>query len=325
MAVLFRLSRRSYRGSGAKPGKSAAWYNARVESGCVAGLSREDLDLAATLTSGQVFRWTRAEDESWIGTVGGRRAKLRQADDGRLWWEADGPDGGAFIRSFLRLDDVDFPALAEGWCARDAHFAEAWARQPGVRVLRQDPAECFFSFLCASVAPIARISGMLRGVASAYGQPLGCVGGVTLWAFPTTTQLAEADEEALRALGLGFRARRVEEAAGVLAELPPETLSALRGRPHADAKRELMRFFGVGEKIADCVALFSLDQDDAIPVDTHVWRMACAWYTPELRGKSLTPAAYARVGEAFRDRFGPFAGWAQQTLFYRAAVLRARA
>ena len=295
-----------------------------MESGCVSGLSREDLDLAATLTSGQVFRWTRAADGSWVGTIGGRRARLRQADGGDLWWDVDGPDGGAFIRSFLRLNDVDFQALADRWCARDEHFAEAWDRQPGVRVLRQDPTECFFSFLCASVAPIARISGMLRSVASAYGKPLGYLGGVTLWAFPEVKRLAEADEEALRALGLGFRARRVVEAAGILAELPPETLSALRGRPDAVVKRELMRFFGVGEKIADCVALFSLDGDGAIPVDTHVWRMACAWYTPELRGRSLTPAAYARVGEAFRDRFGPFAGWAQQTLFYRAAVLRAQ-
>jgi len=68
------------------------------------------------------------------------------------------------------------------------------------------------------------------------------------------------------------------------------------------------------------VCLFALDKDGAIPVDTHIWRMARAWYTPELAGKSLTPSSYARVGEAFRGRFGPMAGWAQQTLFYRAAV-----
>lgn len=30
---------------------------------------------------------------------------------------------------------------------------------------------------------------------------------------------------------------------------------------------------GVGPKVAACIALFSLDQHHAIPVDTHVWKV----------------------------------------------------
>jgi N-glycosylase/DNA lyase len=30
---------------------------------------------------------------------------------------------------------------------------------------------------------------------------------------------------------------------------------------------------GVGPKVAACIALFSLDQNHAIPVDTHVWKV----------------------------------------------------
>lgn len=30
---------------------------------------------------------------------------------------------------------------------------------------------------------------------------------------------------------------------------------------------------GVGPKVAACIALFSLDQHHAIPVDTHVWQV----------------------------------------------------
>ncbi|MBC8142531.1 MAG: hypothetical protein H7Y38_13955, partial [Armatimonadetes bacterium] len=58
----------------------------------------------------------------------------------------------------------------------------------------------------------------------------------------------------------------------------------------------------------------------AIPVDTHIWRMARAWYLPELEGSALTATNYAKVGTAFHDRFGDYCGWAQQVLFYRAAV-----
>lgn len=291
-----------------------------VESGRFPDVEPGDLDLSATLRSGQVFRWTQTPDGTWTGAIGGRRARLRQEENGAVGWEADGPNAVDAVRRFLRLDDVDLPAQAAGWCAADPYFAVAWARQPGVRVLRQDPAECFFSFLCASVAPIPRISRMLRAVAETYGEPLGGLDGVPLWKFPTAERLAGVDEAALRALGLGFRARRVAEAAERVAELPQDWPGALRGQPAHRCKRELVGFFGVGEKIADCIALFSLDVDDAIPVDTHIWRIARARYAPELAGRSLTAAAYARVGEAFRERFGAKAGWAQQTLFYQAAI-----
>jgi N-glycosylase/DNA lyase len=293
-----------------------------VEQGRITGLRQEDLDLAATLSSGQAFRWVRDADGAWRGTVAARRVRLLSGETGdSLYWEADGPDAGAFVRSFLRLDDADLPALAEEWSAADPLFAEAWVRQPGVRILRQDPDECFFSFLCASVAPIARISGMLRAVAAECGSDLG--DGYT--AFPDAAALATASEERLRELGLGFRAKRVAEAARDLQDLPPGHLAALRTQAtHEEAKRELRAFFGVGEKIADCVCLFSLDKDGAVPVDVHIWRIAQTRYAPELAGKSLTAANYARATQAFHDRFGPMAGWAQQTLFYRAAVSRLR-
>lgn len=92
-----------------------------------------------------------------------------------------------------------------------------------------------------------------------------------------------------------------------------------------------MAFPGVGRKVADCVALFALDQHGAVPVDTHVWNIACRHFDPGLKAsaasasgqntllltpadvqdaKSLTPSVYAKVGDEFRRRLGPYAGWA---------------
>jgi len=78
----------------------------------------------------------------------------------------------------------------------------------------------------------------------------------------------------------------------------------------------LTGFAGVGRKVADCVALFSLDQAGAVPVDVHVWQIACRHLDPSLaQAKSLTPAVYARVGDLFRSRYGERAGWAHCLLF----------
>ncbi len=49
----------------------------------------------------------------------------------------------------------------------------------------------------------------------------------------------------------------------------------------------LLELPGVGRKVADCVALFSLDQTSAVPVDTHVWNIAIRDYAPQLRRATL--------------------------------------
>ncbi len=81
-------------------------------------------------------------------------------------------------------------------------------------------------------------------------------------------------------------------------------------------RQALLQFPGVGPKVADCVALFSLDVPSMVPVDTHVWSIACRDYAPELlQHKSLTPKVYECVGDALRARFGPKTGWAMSLLF----------
>ena len=86
-------------------------------------------------------------------------------------------------------------------------------------------------------------------------------------------------------------------------------------------------YLGVGMKVADCVALFSLDQPATVPVDTHVWQIARRDYDhdrdpgQDLKGgrlsaaRSLTPTVYESVGDVFRARFGAAAGWAHSVLF----------
>lgn len=52
-------------------------------------------------------------------------------------------------------------------------------------------------------------------------------------------------------------------------------LMNLRKANAAEVQQALIGLPGVGRKVADCVAVFSLDQTSAVPVDTHVWSIAC--------------------------------------------------
>ena len=229
----------------------------------------------------------------------------------------------------------------------------------GARLLRQPPAECLFAFICSSNNNVKRIAGMVDRLCSAYGTPLGtdAWGGVH-YTFPTLQALAQADEDKLRALGFGYRAKFITQSASRLAELSPTDggngwLAALRGKEvtSQQAVQQLCTLPGVGPKVAACVALFSLDKHDCIPVDTHVWQFACAHYpdamlllppaiprkkktekaaavadkepsteitdggdTP-VQGPSCTHRTMAAVATHLQQLWGPWAGWAHTACF----------
>jgi N-glycosylase/DNA lyase len=117
---------------------------------------------------------------------------------------------------------------------------------------------------------------MLDKLRGQYGDML-LQGNSDFYAFPTLDQLTLVPEDELRSLGFGYRAKFIVQSALLLKELGGQDyLHNLRAHPDpCHVQAELMRFAGVGRKVADCVALFSLDKLEAIPVDTHVWQIAC--------------------------------------------------
>eukprot|EP00884_Botryococcus_braunii_P011503 jgi/Botrbrau1/20353/Bobra.0006s0021.2 len=236
------------------------------------------------------------------------------------------------IRDYFNLSTPLGP-LAELWAKHDSRFSKLQKFIQGARVLRQDPLECLLQFICSSNNHISRIHGMVDRLCSAYGTPLPLdtsvlhrdpssatpkEDGLLFYCFPNLQQLGGATEEALRAAGFGYRAKFI---VGTVAALRNKEgggeawLRSLRDVSYAEASEALQSLPGVGPKVAACVCLFSLDKHAAIPVDTHVWQLACRHYLPHLRGKTLTKPLMATVEQALVARFGPYAGWAHNTLF----------
>ncbi|NXN26607.1 OGG1 lyase, partial [Nycticryphes semicollaris] len=286
-----------------------------------------ELRLDLVLSSGQTFRWWESSPGAWTGVLGERVWTLRQERD-RLWYtvygeegnrrptEASGPEGAEtdqILRDYFQLD-VGLSDLYRAWGAADPLFHKVASDFPaGVRVLRQDPVECLLSFICTSNNHISRITAMIERLCQAFGRRLCCLDARPIHAFPSLSALTGTDAEArLRALGFGYRAKFVSGSARAIAEgLGVEGLHQLRTVPYAKARSVLCTLPGVGSKVADCVCLMALDKAEAVPVDTHVWRIARQRYGTALGGRSLTPRAHQEIGDFFRGLWGPRAGWAQ--------------
>ncbi len=240
----------------------------------------------------------------------------------------DEQDAYRVLRDYFRAD-VSLVDLYQEWRKCDPKQFERVANCiTGIRLLRQDPVETFFSFICSSNNNIARITKMVDALRVNYGEFVGKVGDHEFYTFPSVEALANAKEEKLRQLGMGYRANFIINSASRLKELADEracdvfeVLGDLRRSESREYVAEfLIQFPGIGRKVADCIALFSLDQLESIPVDTHVWQIAQKYYKSRLnplykKHKSLTDKVYADIGDMFRGLYGNYSGWAHSVLF----------
>lgn len=275
-----------------------------------------ELDLTHTLTPGQAFRWSQDPFGRWTGVVRGKVVRIRR-EDGDIFHKAfpGGPDE-ALIRDYFRLD-VRLADLLEAFQGADSQIANAVERFRGLRVLRQEPVEALLSYVCSAANSVPRITAAVEQMSRLYGNHIATVGGRDYYSFPTPEAIVEAGPDELSSLcGLGFRGANLHCVASQLLERGDGWLESLREADYENAKAELMSLRCVGAKIADCVLLFSLDKDQAVPVDTHVRQVTVERYLPRLSGKTLTPCVCRQITEYFQQKFGQYAGWAQEYLFY---------
>lgn len=286
-------------------------------------LHGQPLDLELTLTCGQAFRWTLRPDGVWAGVVRDRLVELARGDD-VLKWRTHPQDDEALVQSYLRLDD-DVNAIYSRLAESDPRLAELTQRFRGMRLLRQDPAEALMSFVCSTASNIPRITASVEALAQRYGNLVCESSGCCYYAFPIMERIAGCCDKLLdEGRLLGFRDRVLRSVARQVLDRGAGWLTGLRLMPYERAWRQLVELKGVGRKIADCVCLFALDKDEAVPVDTHVRQIAESHLMPGLTTRTITAAAYERIASEFKGRYDGLAGWAQQFLYYED-LLRTRA
>ncbi len=286
----------------------------RAETKCASEilLPVTDYDLAATLDSGQVFRW-RPDGGGWVGVIGRNRVRLTQEREGILA-QSDVPvEQWDWLRTFLQTD-VELERIL-GTFPGDDPMNRAVAACRGLRVLRQEPWECLASFILSATKQIVQIRQIVSRLCEGFGDRLAAepqkssIANDLLYSFPAAERIAGLTEADLRNCRMGFRAPNLLAAARQIAAGTLE-LERLRGLPYGEAQAELMTLRGVGAKIADCVLLFAYGFDSAFPVDVWVERALRTLYFPRRRVSEKHLRRFAAT------HFGPHAGYAQQYLFH---------
>lgn len=260
------------------------------------------LDMEKTLTCGQCFRFER-RGAAYVGVVKNTVLVITKCDVGYTVDMYGNALSETEVKSYFDLDR-DYTPILEALKGIDTHMKEAVAFGNGIRILNQDPFETLISFIISSNNNIPKIKMTIEALAEKFGEPIGRYDGVMYYTFPTLDVLSGVTEEALNVKAIGYRAKSVSLTCQAIAigQLNLQTPYAL---DYTQAKVWLKQFYGVGDKVADCILLFAYGKAEAFPVDTWVKKML-----GELYGVHKHYEAFVQ------SYFTVYPGIAQQYLFY---------
>ncbi|MCL2513601.1 MAG: DNA-3-methyladenine glycosylase 2 family protein [Oscillospiraceae bacterium] len=229
------------------------------------------INLGLTLDCGQAFRWRRLADGAFAGVVKGKAARIAEGGGDLIFLGCGKEEFSELWHPYFGFD-TDYGRILS-ILSRNPFLAGCIEKYGVIRILRQEPFETLCSFIISACNNIPRIKGIIERMSKKYGEEIG--GG--LFAFPSAETLAGLSEDELLAVGTGFRAGYIIDAAKKAASGELD-FGLIKSLPVEEAKKSLMTVRGVGEKVADCVLLFGLGFMNAYPVDRHIKRITAEVY-----------------------------------------------
>lgn len=272
----------------------------------------EDFEPKDIFECGQCFRWNKQEDGSYIGVVGENVLKVEKQNE-EIRIESFGKENiEKLVEQYFDLKR-DYTQIKKQLAQVDENMKISIQYGKGIRLLNQDLWETIISYIISANNNIPRIKGIIERLTKKYGSKITWR-GKEYYTFPTPEQLKEVSVQEYRALGLGFRDKRVYETTQMIVSKQVDLEKMRQNVNTLEVKEQLLKLSGVGNKVADCILLFSdLKRLEVFPIDVWVRRVMNDLYIKEPEEEKVSKKQIEKLAT---EKFGNLAGIAQQYLYY---------
>ena len=262
------------------------------------------IDVDNSINSGQVFLWEK-QGSDWYGIDGQDVLKINK---------------NGVIKSIRNLK-TDFFRKNDNMqeiiksISKDKTVKKAAKEYEGLRLFRQDPFQCLISFIISSNSNIQKIKNSLEKITKKFGEKVK-IQNKEFFLFPEPEKIANATIDEIKSCGVGYRAPFIKEAAKMVI-LKKIDFEYLKKCNYHEAKKNICLVPGIGNKVADCIMLFSLNKLESFPLDTWMIKILEKYYSKEFKieTKTITQKQYELLHEKIVNYFGPYCGYSQQFLF----------
>lgn len=267
-----------------------------------------DFNINHIFDCGQSFRWNKEQDGSYTGVVKNKVINVLQEGSSVEFNNINIDDFENVIKSYFDFE-TDYKAI-KNTVNTDEIMAEAIKFGEGIRILNQDEWEIMISFMISANNRIPMIKKVIENLSVNFGEYIDNYKGKDYFSFPTAERLSSAPVEKILECKAGFRAPRIKEAATRFLTEKDQVYN-IRNKSYDEGLSYLKTYAGIGDKVANCILLFSMRHFDTFPVDVWIRRVMQELYVD----KNTKDADIRKFAE---NKFGKYSGFAQQYLFYYA-------
>ena len=275
----------------------------------------DDFSIEQICDSGQCFRMSKISHPDFgtcVEVIAGGRYLIVCQEGREAYFDCSEREYEEFWKGYFDIDSAtDYGKIKASIDPEDSYLNNAAEFGYGIRILNQDPWEMIISFIISQRNNIKRIRGCIARLCEKYGEKKTALNEdgtvktdadgneIVYYDFPRPEVLAAVDVSDLKALGVGYRDVYIKKAAEavMLKEIDVDAISKMN---YEESREELLKLYGVGGKVADCICLFALHHTDAFPRDTHII--------------SIVDNEYG--GEFPFDKYPGYAGVLQQYMFF---------
>jgi len=268
----------------------------------------KDFDLQKTIESGQIFHYKKVDGNAYLVATGKRALFVKQKGEKLYFSGASKEEIKNVFGLNYDLNKIYKEITKDG---KDKILVSAVKKFFGTRIMQQDPFECLISYILSINSNIPRIKKNVKDLCKKYGKEVR-INNYSINLFPSFERLKNVSLEEFEKLRFGFRAKFIKQ---TISLLPKIDLYSLQNKNFEEAKKELMSLPGVGEKVAECVLLYSFKKIEAFPVDIWMRRIMSKYYLKK-------EATIKEIKEFARNYFGKYAGYAQLYLFLYAREMK---
>ena len=255
----------------------------------------DDFDLKKIVDSGQCFRPQEVKENLFRFIVGENVLHISKRGENLFEADCTAEDWKRVWKNYFDLQtnyaDIrrDITAFAAGK-PYEKILLDAAEFGKGIRILNQEPFEMLISFIISQRKNIPSIRSSVEKICARFGRRVG-----KIYLFPHVEDFSDD----LTGLGLAYRKDYIKNALEKIlgGELD---LTVLKNFSDEEVVAELKKIKGVGDKVANCVALFAYHRVNRAPVDVWIKRAIDEDFH----------------GENIFDAFGKNAGILQQYIFY---------
>lgn len=260
-----------------------------------------NLNIKQIADSGQSFRLNQIEEYKFRLIAYGKCIEIHQLDWDKVELKCSMEDYETIWKDYFDLE-YDYQSIVEGVIKGDDVFLrEAATYGEGIRILKQDPFEMLISFIISQNKNIPSIKCCIERICERYGDPIKCRkdDSVVYYSFPSPEQLSKAKKEELREMKLGYRDDYIMKASQAVMK-GEINLTNLIHTSYEEAMLELKKIAGIGDKVANCIALYGLHHIEAFPIDVWIAKVLKEVYQNDFN----------------IQQFNGYAGIVQQYMFY---------